>query len=82
LCGPSKYRHLKRVWRRLKREGGVRQIESRLLRLERQPENKLPIVVVWDKKHDGSVETEIAAIRKERGEKVEICVVGWLPPAG
>ena len=53
----------------------MRQIESRLLRLERQPENKLPIVVVWDKKHDGSVETEIAAIRKERGEKVEICVV-------
>jgi hypothetical protein len=59
----------------------MRQIENRLLRLERQPANKLPIVVVWDK-HDGSVKTEIAAIRKERGEKVEICVVGWLPPAG
>jgi len=25
----------------------VRQIETRLRRLERQPENKLPIVVVW-----------------------------------
>jgi hypothetical protein len=59
----------------------VRQIGRRLLRLERQPANKLPIVVLWNK-HDGSVETEIAAIRKERGEKVEICVVGWLPPAG
>jgi hypothetical protein len=45
----------------------VRQIESRLRRLERQPANKLPIVVVWDK-HDGSVKTEIAAIRKERGD--------------
>ena len=44
----------------------MRRIEARLLRLERQPEHKLPRVVVWDK-HDGSVETEIAAIRKERG---------------
>jgi hypothetical protein len=58
----------------------MRRIEARLLRLERRPEHKLPIVVVWDK-HDGSVETEIAAIEREHGSKVEVVVVGWLPDA-
>ncbi len=54
----------------------VRQIESRLRRLEQEPGNKLPDVYVRDR-YDGSVEAEI-----ERGGKVEVVLVGWRPAAG
>jgi hypothetical protein len=60
----------------------MRQIDNRLRRLERQnAARRLKQVILWD---DGSrsAQIEAAAIRKERSEKVEICVVGWLPPAG
>jgi hypothetical protein len=58
----------------------MRQIENRLLRLERQPKNAARRVYLWDH-HDGRAQIEAAALRKEHGENIEIVLVGWLPDA-
>ena len=61
----------------------MRQIENRLRRLERQPENaarRLKQVILWDDGR-GSAQIEAAALEKEHGENIEIVLVGWLPDA-
>ena len=59
----------------------MRQIENRLLRLERQPKNAPRRVILWDD-GSGSAQIEAAVIEREHGGKVEIIFVGWLPAAG
>jgi hypothetical protein len=59
----------------------MRQVESRLRSLERQPNNAARQVILWD---DGSGSAQIAAaaaVQKEHGENVKIVFVGWLPDA-
>jgi hypothetical protein len=58
----------------------MRQIENRLLRLERQPKNAARQVILWDDS-SGSAQIAAAALQKEHGENVKIIFVGWLADA-
>jgi hypothetical protein len=59
----------------------MRQIDNRLRRLERQnAARRLKQVILWDDGR-GSAQIEAAALEKERGENMEIVLVGWLRDA-